>query len=949
MNDCCGQDAPCGCCDGVGRLTPVALYNRPGLSQISYRVGTHARFKASMLAALTDSRYAALGPLKSREDDDFSIALLDAWAVSADILTFYQERLANESYLRTAVEDRSVFELARLVGYQPSPGVSASASLAFTLNDAPGAPDPVTIPAATRVQSIPAQGQLPAMFETSADIVARIEHNALQPQTTLAIDFSQPTTLLWFSGTSTNLKPGDALLFVAEDRFTDPTSGAFALRTVTAVVPDAVNKRTLVRWDQTLQPPPGFEIEIEYIDIGGPFGIDWKIPVPILKWVVKAPFTASSKVHCYAQRRRVSLYGATAMDARLAPPAFQKSTIIANEEWKWIAQSQTIFLDAAYSGIVATTDAAQAALVDPAQYSWVALSAGMSEAIYRIDATSEVTPLPTRYTLSSKATRLSLDSDASLADVFIPATRVTSAFVQSELLDIPEQPILPAAGDYAWQDGTLAPVVGSQLSVVGGARLVAGQKLAVGGKRIRLQLVSGTAQFSPAFGSAVQGTVVPAVGDVFLVDAFPPTVQGWSVLTTKGVAGTFTAAAQNIMLLPADKSDPVVGELAVVDLVAPTGGLTALTFTAALRRIYDRATVSLNANVADATHGETVDEILGSGDSSIANQQFALKQSPLTYVGVAQGRGAQSTLEVWVNDLKWRQTDSFLATAPKDRAYVARAGDGGVTIQFGDGKAGARPPSAAMNVRAHYRKGLGLSGMVAPGQLSQAIDRPGGLKGVSNPEAASGGADPDTAADARTSVPIQIQTMGRVVSQDDYASYARAFAGIAKASVAWTWFGTTRGLVVTVAGPNGTVFEPDAKIVTGLAAALVAVGNPYVPVRVVPHRQLLFAVDAALRVDTESYDPKLVLAAARAALAGAFGFAARDIGQSVAQSAVVSVVQNTPGVIAVHLTGFALRGAPPQPGPLPTFLGTSATGGGIAADGLLLIDPLSLDGLEVWS
>ena len=57
-----------------------------------------------MLARLSSSDYPALAALKTRDDDDFSIALLDATAVVLDILTFYQERLANESYLRTATQ-----------------------------------------------------------------------------------------------------------------------------------------------------------------------------------------------------------------------------------------------------------------------------------------------------------------------------------------------------------------------------------------------------------------------------------------------------------------------------------------------------------------------------------------------------------------------------------------------------------------------------------------------------------------------------------------------------------------------------------------------------------------------------------------------------------------------------------------------------------------------------
>ena len=62
------------------------------------------------------------------------------------------------------------------------------------------------------------------------------------------------------------------------------------------------------------------------------------------------------------------------------------------------------------------------------------------------------------------------------------------------------------------------------------------------------------------------------------------------------------------------------------------GGTTALTFEAALTRIYDTPTVTVNANAVEATHGETTMEILGSGDATNDALEFQLKQSPLTYV-----------------------------------------------------------------------------------------------------------------------------------------------------------------------------------------------------------------------------------------------------------------------------------------------------------------------------
>src|SRR5215218_3770136 len=160
----------CGCCEGLEPLTPLATANRPGLDALAYRAGTHATFLETMKARLSAADYPALRRLTTRAETDPSIALLDAWATVADVLTFYQERIANESYLRTATERRSVLELARFIGYELGPGVAADTYLAFTLEEAPGAaaqafslgttaqvvpapPPPVNVPVGIRVQS----------------------------------------------------------------------------------------------------------------------------------------------------------------------------------------------------------------------------------------------------------------------------------------------------------------------------------------------------------------------------------------------------------------------------------------------------------------------------------------------------------------------------------------------------------------------------------------------------------------------------------------------------------------------------------------------------------------------------------------------------------------------------------------------------------------------------
>ncbi len=234
----------CGCCQGIQVATPVDETNRPGLAALSYRAGTWGTFRETMLARLSNA-HPALTNLTTRESNDPAIALLDAWATVGDVLTFYNERIANEGYLRTAVERRSIVELARLVGYKPRPGVASSVDLAFTLQKGFS----VTIPAGTAAKNTPGPGQAPQTFETGQSIEARSSWNEILPRPTRPQDIKNAASLeeIWFDGTSTRLKPNDKLLFAFGDG-----DGQQVLRSVEAVDEDHANKRTHV----TLQVVP---------------------------------------------------------------------------------------------------------------------------------------------------------------------------------------------------------------------------------------------------------------------------------------------------------------------------------------------------------------------------------------------------------------------------------------------------------------------------------------------------------------------------------------------------------------------------------------------------------------------------------------------------------------------------------------------------------------------
>jgi hypothetical protein len=980
MNGSCEIPEPtlCGCCEGVGPETPQPITNRPALSAISYRVGTHSEFLASMLAALSDPNLPELAGLRTRDSSDFTIALLDAWAVAADILSFYQERIANESYLRTAVDDRSVFELARLVGYKPSPGVSASAFLAFTLSSAPGSPDNVVIPGGTRVQSVPGPGQTPQVFETAQDMTAQIAYNAIPAQTTTPWALHATATTTTIQGTNHSLNVGDGILFVSSQLHGSLNTGAAEFHLISAVTTDSNAGTTNVTWDLPLANDYG---------TGG---------------------------YVYVFRKKAALFGIQAPNPLTLAPSKNPdltnligfpTSIVKGADWtyQYTSGSRQINLDASYAGL------SPASSGEP---QWVIVGApGYYILLFHIAAA--VDSGPNLYTLTQKTTQLTLANGIILFNAFLAGaiaffwqalfayyvalltgvnllqaidtlieaifflelalqpvsddqalgavvgqTRNATAFVQSELLPPADPPYLGPwsyDGTYARQSGLLKPVEGANLEIVGGQALSAGQPTAVSGKRLRLQVTSGSAAtFVP---QGASGTLTVSDGQVFLVEAFPPAAvsggQLWQVSTLSGVAGGLQTAASNLTLVASDKNDPVVSESAVISQTTVAGAITTLSFDQALTRIYDRATVTVNANTVDATHGETMNELLGNGDATNAALQFTLKQAPLTYVSSATGLGASSTLQVWVNNLQWHEVDNFLESQSSDRVFITREDSTGkATIQFGDGNEGGRTPTGQMNIRAVYRKGIGSAGMVQAGQLTQPIDRPQGLKTVTNPDPATGGADPDSASSARTSAPLHVLTLDRVVSLEDYQNFARAFAGIERALATWTWFGRTRGVFLTVAGANGSTFNAGDPTIVNLVKALQDAGNPFVPLQAVSYTPVLFEVAANIRIDGANYDPKEVLGRVWQALSTSFAFEERELGQGVAQSEVIALIQQTAGVIAVELTAFN-RSGQTATSPLPAVLRAAApipggTGVPQAAE-MLLLDPASRGNIGAWS
>lgn len=869
-------------------MTPQGESNPPGLSAIAYRTGTWATFKESMLARLSSSDYPALAPLKTRANDDFTIALLDATAMVLDILTFYQERLANESYLRTAVQLRSLLELSRLIGYQPAPGVAASVYLAFTLRAATGSPEnpaapAITIPKDTQVQSVPAQGQKPQTFESSADILAKADWNALAVQTGIRWTPQMNDTSVYLEGTATQLQPGDAILIVGDERLNSSGSQNWDVRIVSAVQTDSANNRTLVTWSEGL-------------------GAAHVGP-------------AQQNAKFYALRQRPTLFGYNAVN----PLMLTYDTLVqlyyagllnsSATEWNFgvnpvdgsrLSSDSLIDLDGVYSKL---SPGGWLALIVPDKQT--ARSPSGLVTLYRINSITTIAR--SGYSMSGKISQVKTDTNVNL-DQYYAGTRSTSVLAQSEALAAAEQPL-----NY--------PLYGAAIDL---------QELRPDLAHVRVIAVTGKAQkfsiqhdatpalsFNPDDGT---GAVPLKGGEIFtMIESLATaSVSDWSKLKgqialraadASGRTGTLTATLSQLSLAPSAATDPVVQEYALVSSIktmADSSPHTQILLKSNLRNCYDRAMTTVNANVGLATNGQSTAEILGNGSAATPNQTFTLKQAPLTFVQAATATGRQSTLQVRANGVAWAEAPTLYGQGPSQQVFSTLNQPGGVAqVLFGDGVEGSTLPTGQNNVQATYRIGVGTAGNVAAGAITTLIDRPLGVSGVNNPQPATGGQDAQSIEDIRTNAPLSVLTLGRAVSIADYQNYAATFAGIAKAYATWIPSGPGRGVFITVAAAGGVALPPDDATRGYLITSLHNYGNPLVPIHVQSFLETLFSIEAELRCDG-AYEAAAVKAAVLASLAAKYSFATRTFGQGVSSDEIAAFIQAVPGVVAVNVSKLTL-------------------------------------------
>ena len=309
--------------------------------------------------------------------------------------------------------------------------------------------------------------------------------------------------------------------------------------------------------------------------------------------------------------------------------------------------------------------------------------------------------------------------------------------------------------------------------------------------------------------------------------------------------------------------------------------------------------VKLLGNIVATSRGETVKpETLGVGDSSIANQSFTLKKSPLTYLpspSESTPSGLTSTLKVYVDGLQWTEVPSFYGHRPEAEIYIVRQDDKNESVvTFGDGVLGRRLNTGVLVV-AYYRFGGG-GAMPPAGSITQIAKPVKGLKSVRSPVAPYGGADEEAASSLQKFAPRSALLLGRAVSLPDLEAAAASYAGVRAVAAEWRWSHTLQLPAAHI------WYLADGDLTELILNKLRSLTQPDTPIQV----ERAAATSARLSIQL-AWDPKRfetdVLAAVRAALANVeTGLLAPEIlgiGKTLFRSQLFDAVLDVTGVTSV--------------------------------------------------
>ena len=333
------------------------------------------------------------------------------------------------------------------------------------------------------------------------------------------------------------------------------------------------------------------------------------------------------------------------------------------------------------------------------------------------------------------------------------------------------------------------------------------------------------------------------------------------------------------------------------------------------------SSTALKGNNVVATNGTTItDEPIFVGDGT-PGQSFTLSRIPVTHLlrpQPSQRLRSQPALEVRVDGVRWERVDSLIASLPSDTHYTTTIDENDyLSVRFGTGARGSVPP-AGSQVTATYRIGLGSRGNVGADTLTVFVSAVPEVKTITNPFPAVGGADRESAEEAKISGPGSVIAQERAVTLLDYELLAEAFPGIGKAKARVGLRGGYKVVQVFVAPEDPQTVPPPlpsdelkealeghlhSRMPVNRMAGVDVLDPHYVPVDI--------TVDVHLKGESSQ---SAVFQSVQSALRDLLSFARQDFGHPVRVGEVFATLYPLEGISHVLLRRLARSGAAPVPG-----------------------------------
>jgi hypothetical protein len=236
-------DDPFDCATPAAQLAP--------LPEIAVAIDYLTKDYAGFRQALLDFVPTRLPAWTERSEADLGMVLVELFSATADNLSYMQDRVANEAFLNTATQRRSVAGHLALIGYQMDDGASAYTWLQFQVSA------PQLLLSGFKVSNNPSASDDPVIvFETLADAQLDPTSNQMLLYNWKNADCCLPKTQFSaaLEGSFGHLKIGDYLIFDGGSNQRDVvrlTATPQIMQTASITSPPAFVTVTVVTWGES--------------------------------------------------------------------------------------------------------------------------------------------------------------------------------------------------------------------------------------------------------------------------------------------------------------------------------------------------------------------------------------------------------------------------------------------------------------------------------------------------------------------------------------------------------------------------------------------------------------------------------------------------------------------------------------------------------------------------